>query len=301
MKTSALAVATAVILALPATAAADYAHVVAPGESLSSIAATDGLTVDQVAADNGLSPDAQLIAGSTVMIPPQGAAPAVTWTSGAATATGAGGYVVQPGDTLSGIAAANGMSTDDLATANGLDPNGILVSGTTLAIPGAAQGNTPSQVVDSVVAGNQTLPGGSGGPYPTNETLDASTVGSIGASAGAPSSLTQAVGWQESGFNNALVSATGAVGIMQIEPDTWNYINQVLTPNAPLSPSSASDNVRGGALLLNSLLAETGGNMSLAAAGYYQGLQSVEQNGMYADTQSYVNNVLALQSQYGGG
>ena len=36
-------------------------------------------------------------------------------------------------------------------------------------------------------------------------------------------------------------------------------------------------------------------------AGYYQGLQSVQQNGVYADTQAYVNNVLALQQRFGGG
>ena len=57
------------LLALPAAASAYFVHVVAPGESLSSIAAQDGLTVDQLAAANGLSPDAQLIVGSTVQIP----------------------------------------------------------------------------------------------------------------------------------------------------------------------------------------------------------------------------------------
>jgi LysM repeat protein len=315
MKTLALAVAAALTLALPATALADFAHVVAPGESLSSIAAADGLTVDQLAADNGVAPDAQLVSGSTVMIPPQSApAGSASTTSGATTSAsttsagttaGSGGYVVQPGDTLSGIAAANGVSVDDLAATNGVDPNGVLVSGTTLTIPSSSSATASSSastaaLASSVAAGNQTLPGGSGGPYPTNETLDAGTVGSIGSGAGTSSSLTQAVGWQESGFNNALVSPTGAVGIMQIEPSTWNYINQVLTPGSPLNPSSAVDNVKGGALLLKSLMAETGGSASLAAAGYYQGLQSVEQNGMYSDTQSYVNSVMALQSQYGG-
>jgi hypothetical protein len=46
---------------------------------------------------------------------------------------------------------------------------------------------------------------------------------------------------------------------------------------------------------------EAGGDPSLAAAGYYQGLQSVEQNGMYPSTRQYVNSVLALQQRYGGG
>jgi hypothetical protein len=89
---------------------------------------------------------------------------------------------------------------------------------------------------------------------------------------------------------------------MQILPGTWSYIQQSLTPGAsPLAPASAADNVRGGVELLHSLLNATGGNAALAAAGYFQGLPSVEQNGMYPDTQQYVNNVLALQQQFNGG
>src|SRR6516225_6127628 len=59
------------ILLVPATASAYFVHVVAPGETLSSIAAADGLTVAELAIANGLSPTAQLIAGSTLQIPPQ--------------------------------------------------------------------------------------------------------------------------------------------------------------------------------------------------------------------------------------
>jgi soluble lytic murein transglycosylase-like protein len=72
---------------------------------------------------------------------------------------------------------------------------------------------------------------------------------------------------------------------MQIEPDTWNYIGQDLVTPPPLSPASAQDNIRGGVLLLRLLLDQTGGDPALAAAGYYQGLQSVREHGMYDDTQ----------------
>ncbi|HWF53525.1 MAG TPA: LysM peptidoglycan-binding domain-containing protein [Solirubrobacteraceae bacterium] len=296
-----LVISAAALLALPATAAAQFAHVVAPGESLTSIASADGLTVDQLAAANGLSPDAQLVSGTTVQIPPQDAAAvpqqAASPVAEAVASAPTGGYVVQPGDTLSGLAAQAGVTVAQLAAANGLDPNGTLLAGSSLTLPGGAAA-APSSGADT---GNATLPGGSGGPYPTAETVDASTVGSIASSNGVPASLGDAVGWQESGFNNDLVSGTGAVGVMQIEPYTWNYINQVLSPGAALDPYSATDNVRAGSMLLQSLLQQTGGNLSLAAAGYYQGLQSVEQNGMYTDTQQYVNDVMALQSQFGGG
>jgi soluble lytic murein transglycosylase-like protein len=128
-----------------------------------------------------------------------------------------------------------------------------------------------------------------------------STVGSIASSEGVPASLAEAIGYQESGFNNGMVSHTGAVGVMQIMPSTWNWIGAHLAGPPPLSETSASDNIRAGSLLLHSLLADTGGNEAEAVAGYYQGLQSVRANGLYPDTQAYVNNVMALRQRFGGG
>jgi N-acetylmuramoyl-L-alanine amidase len=55
-------------------------HTVEPGESLWSIAAEDGLTVEELAAANGLSPDAWLVAGSTLLIPPASPAYAISGT-----------------------------------------------------------------------------------------------------------------------------------------------------------------------------------------------------------------------------
>jgi LysM repeat protein len=380
MLRAALLLAAAGTLAAPAIAAADYPHVVAPGETLTSVAAADGLTVAQVAAANGISPFAQLVAGTTLQIPPQGVAPAATLTSatgsvgdgdgdgddpstGASSSSVGGSYVVQPGDTLSAIAARAGTTLAALAAANGLDPNGVLVSGTTLKLAGAptfvsqtspsagssyvvqpgdtlsaiaaragttvaalaaANGLDPNGVlvsgtvlelsgagastsVSQAAQAAQSQPVGAAAegppgapPYPTPETLSAPQVGSIASANGVSPSLADAIGWQESGFNNDLVSSAGAVGVMQITPGTWDWINRTLTAGTALNPSSATDNVRGGVLMLRSLLAATGGNASLAAAGYYQGLSSVQQSGMYSDTQQYVNNVMALQGQFGG-
>ena len=138
-------------------------------------------------------------------------------------------------------------------------------------------------------------------PYPTPETVSAPEVGSIAAANGVPSSLADAIAWQESGFNNDLISSADARGVMQILPGTWQYIQSDLNPGPPLAPASATDNVRGGVLLLHSLLTATGGDPALAAAGYYQGLPSVQQNGMYPDTQQYVQDVMSLEQQFGGG
>src|SRR5581483_12311914 len=71
-----LPLAAALALAAPAAAQAAFPHVVSSGESLYSVAAADGLSVAQLAAANGVSPDSQLLAGSTLLIPPQTVAPA---------------------------------------------------------------------------------------------------------------------------------------------------------------------------------------------------------------------------------
>ncbi|HET8980632.1 MAG TPA: LysM peptidoglycan-binding domain-containing protein [Solirubrobacteraceae bacterium] len=316
---------------VPATASAAFMHVVAPGESLASVAATDGLSVNQLAAANGLSPNSQLIAGSSIAIPPQTggisgslvagspATASVTETA-APVSTSGGGYTVQPGDTLSSIAARYGVTVDQLAAANGLSPSGLLVSGTTLSVSGAPSSAAPtseeavetspgttqevSNTVPSSSAVGTAAPSSSGsstGAQPTTEYVSPSQVGSIAAANGVPPSLAEAIGYQESGFNNSEVSTTGAVGVMQIEPGTWNYIGQNLAGPPPLSPASAADNVRAGSLLLHSLLNQTGGNQAMAAAAYYQGLPSIQAHGVLPATQQYVNDVMALQQRFGGG
>jgi LysM repeat protein len=303
-----LLVATAA-LCVPATASAAFEHVVAPGESLYAVAAADGLSVDQLAAANGISADSQLTAGSTLAIPPQSgggvstsSAPIATsdtspaaQTTAATSASSGSGYLVQPGDTLSAIAARYGVSVDALASANGLDPGGILPAGDTLSVSGA-----PSSSAVEVSTAPVSSASSAGGAQPTGESVSPSDVGSIAAQNGVSSSLAQAIADQESGFNNRMVSSTGATGVMQIEPGTWNYIQSNLG-GPTLSPGSATDNVRGGVMLLHSLLNQTGGDPAMAAAGYYQGLASVQAHGMYADTQQYVNNVMALRRRFGGG
>jgi hypothetical protein len=53
--------------------------------------------------------------------------------------------------------------------------------------------------------------------------------------------------------------------------------------------------------MLNWLLNQTGGNAAMAATGYYQGLSSVQRNGMFPDTQQYVQNVMSLQQHFAAG
>jgi len=59
----------AVALVATASASAAVPHTVAPGDTLWSIAAASGLTTRTVAAYNGVSEDAQVVAGQTIEVP----------------------------------------------------------------------------------------------------------------------------------------------------------------------------------------------------------------------------------------
>ena len=308
----ALAVIATLAFVAPASAAI---HVVAAGETLTSVAAADGLSVGALAAANGLDSGAELISGQTLVIPPQSGA-AVTGEEEATEASAApsaaagmneGAYIVQPGDTLTAIAGRAGTTVSSLAAVNGLNPDAYLVSGTVLSLNGLAPAGATVAQSSAATAAAAAAPPSTGSvagtglpPYPTAETVSAGEVGSVASGEGVPAPLAEAVGWQESGFNNDVVSSTGATGVMQIEPGTWAWIQSNLASGS-LATASAHDNVLGGVLLLRQLLADTGGSSSLAAAAYYQGLASVQRYGMYPSTQSYVNTVLALSNRFGGG
>jgi hypothetical protein len=65
----------------------------------------------------------------------------------------------------------------------------------------------------------------------------------IAAEAGLPSDLVRAVAWAESGFRQDAVSPMGAIGLMQLMPDTAAELG--------VDPSDASENLGGGVRYLS--------------------------------------------------
>jgi LysM repeat protein len=303
------------IPAAPASAAVP--HTVQPGETLWSIAAANNLTTRTVAAYNGLSEDAQVVLGSTISVPTtvegysalqqaglvpadpaQATAPTTTATTTAAPAAAPaaqGAYTVRAGDTLSALAAQTGTTAEAMAAMNGLDPNGLLLTGTVLKLPGGApapvQASTPEPATHVVPEA---------APEPTAQHVSATDVQNVATAHGVSPSLAAAIAWQESGFNNSMVSPANARGVMQVMPGTWDYVQQNLAGGQQLDPNSATDNIHAGVMYLKRLLTDAGGDENAAIAGYYQGLASVRDRGLYDDTQQYVNNVQALRSRFGG-
>jgi LysM repeat protein len=284
---------------LTAPAQAHVAHTVEPGETLWSIAAASNLTTQALAAANGLAEDGQIQAGSTVQIPSEQEAAAALAAGQPVQTNGSapepmGAYVVQPGDTLSGIAARSGISVGQLAWMNGVDPSEPLLIGTPLKLPTGSElaGQAPAAPAAPAVVPEAE-------PYPTPGHVTAEQIGEVAASHGVSPSLAAAVAWQESGFNNAAVSTANARGVMQILPGTWNWIEKELAGH-PLASDAPIENVHAGVMYLGQLVKDAGGDEARAVASYYQGSSSVNRLGLLPDTEEYIANVMALRSRFGG-
>jgi lipoprotein-anchoring transpeptidase ErfK/SrfK len=118
-------------LAAPAAAQEPVVHVVQPGENLFRIGLRYGLTVNALAAANGITNPHHVFVGQRLVIP--GSAGSAT----AASAPAAGGtYTVQRGDTLYRIALRHGVSTQTLAQANSIINPSHIYAGQVLRIPG---------------------------------------------------------------------------------------------------------------------------------------------------------------------
>ena len=99
--------------------------------------------------------------------------------------------------------------------------------------------------------------------------------------------LVHAVIEAESGFDPGVVSAKGALGLMQVLPDTAALVGLP-------EPADAAGNLEAGCRYLAGLLAEFGGDAELALAAYNAGPGAVRRwGGMppYRETREFVRRV----------
>lgn len=101
--------------------------------------------------------------------------------------------------------------------------------------------------------------------------------------------LLNAVAETESGGNQDAVSPVGAIGVMQLMPETAAYLG--------VNPYDKQQNIEGGAKYIRQMLDTFGGDVQKAVAAYNAGPQAVKDYGgipPYRETQNYVNKVMDI-------
>ena len=183
-------------------------------------------------------------------------------------------HVVRPGESFFSIAALFRVSPWQLARENRIPLTHVIVPGQRLVLPAGAQ-RAPSEAL-----------------APVSRDAVRASIDRWAAYYGVDASLARALAWMESGWQEDVVSNVGAIGVMQLLPETWSFVDVVLIGHR--TPRTYDGNVQAGVRYLRWQLAYFGGNVRLALSGWYQGARAVRERGIFDDTKEFVRIVLAL-------
>ncbi len=287
--------------AAPAVAASARTHTVRSGEHLTGIARAYGTTIAAIATANKLADPSRIYAGQRLTIP--GAAPVTSSAAPAASAPKpatpappaaapvARTHTVRAGEHLTGIARTYGTTIDAVARANGLaDPSRIFV-GQRLTIPGVAA-TKPAAPASPAMPESMTS-------LVAQRDAVRRLIVTEAERFGVPPAFALAVAWQESGWQQGVVSWAGAVGVMQLLPATGEWVSVAML-GTPVNLKDTTQNVRAGVRLLAHYLDRYDGNRDLVLAAYYQGQTAADRHGVFAVSRPYVASIKVLEKLFGG-
>lgn len=198
------------------------------------------------------------------------------------------GYTVRPGDTATELAVRFHAWTDELIRLNRLGSDAALYVGERIRIP----------VVVSRTHRSTPTPHRPTGQHSSHNWRDPSRAAmrrliiETAHRYGVDDNLALAISWQEAGWQMHHTSSAGAIGAMQVMPDTGVWMS--LYAGRRLNLRVPYDNVLAGVLLIRVLRGMTHSQKAQIAA-YYQGIGAVQRGVMYDDTRHYVANVKAIK------
>jgi LysM repeat protein len=145
----------------PSTPAVTW--VVAKGDSLTSIAKKNGITVDELVSANApkLTKTSVIHVGQSLAVPAQSSSAQTSATPSASTSEDGSVYTVKSGDTLSKIAQKNGTTVAALKSLNKLSSSGIVRVGQKLKLP-ARSSPSATPTASTAVAASATVDTSSG-------------------------------------------------------------------------------------------------------------------------------------------
>jgi N-acetylmuramoyl-L-alanine amidase len=313
---------------LVANVADGSGHTVKPGETLSGIAAHYGLTVEQLTSLNNIGDPDRVVEGQTLKLPPMtsstanartsnapaqaSAAPATrpspgTPPAGSVATQSPGEYVVQPGDTVSGIAKALGIGLRALLDANEIADPDRLVVGQKLTVPAGASAPSGTAASRSNQPGATAATTGGAAPAAAPATAPAAalndeagaTLDRLAQQYGVDPALARALAWIDSDGRPRRLDAPGGIGYLTVTDKTFEYIVSALVKR-PLDRANPSDNVEAGIAYVASML-KWGGDETKGLAGFIQGPGSVRANGIRPTTDDQVKRIQALRDRIKSG
>ena len=252
------------------TPAPTLVHTVQPGEGFIAIAQRYGVRATVLATANGLTLTSVIAPGQRLRIPGRRATVAVARSS--ASPAPRLRHTVAVGESFFSISQRYHVSPWRLARVNGMSLMATIVPGQRLALPLGAR-----LAADGAPVDRDTVRG----------SLD-----KWAAVYGVDPKLARALAWMESGFQEDVTSSAGAIGVMQLLPETWEWVDTTLLRQP--TPRTYDGNVRAGVRYLRWQLDQFGGDVRLALAGYYQGARAVRERGLFDDTKQYVSVILQL-------
>lgn len=290
---------TVAMAAVPLVGAAVLAGeiVVTPGDTLSELSLEHGVTVEEIVSLNDLSDPDRIYVGQRLRLTAAAAAGPPEPATGTAapeppTAPAPKTHTVAHGANLTWIAREQGVSIAAIVAANDIADPGRIYAGQQLIIPAADAAPSPK------VAARPAMPASMAALVAERDGVGRLIIEEAGRH-GVPAAFAQAVAWQESGWQQKVVSHAGAVGVMQLLPTTGHWVGEAML-RAPVDIHDTHANVRAGVRLLAHYLDHYAGNREMALAAYYQGQYATDRDGIYEVSRPYIASILALEGMFGG-